>query len=441
MTWLEKPLVCPGLFYATPAQDGFILRIRVPGGILNREQGEAIATLLTQGGWEQIQITNRANLQIRTSENFAHLPILKKLPALGLAASNPRLDHLRNLMASPTAGIDPQEIIDTTPFVRALDTYIQSHPQLAQLPAKFSIGVDGGGKVGIGVRSPVAWEQRYNEMQFSALTQGSQIYFHLALGGDRTLTATELYFLPEYFLEVVAALTQVYLAHLTPKKPRLKHILADWGKEAFLEEVKKRLTCPIYSGLALPISPSQPYSHLGSHPQKQKDLTYLGISLPLGQLSLTQWQGLLQLSPGNLRLTPWQSVLIPHIPQAKLTELVSYLEELGLNPSPQHPAAGIVACTGQPGCAAALSPSQQHAQVLITYLQEHLHLDQPLNIHLSACEKSCAQASAAQITLLALDSQTYRLWVGKELYGDRPWAEIPALLVKLYAQGVVKNQP
>jgi ferredoxin-nitrite reductase len=278
-------------------------------------------------------------------------------------------------------------------------------------------------------------------MQFSAVAQGNQVYWHLALGGDRTLEATELYFLPEYFLDVVAALTQVYLAHLTPKKPRLKHILADWGKAAFLEEVKKSLTCPFYSDLALPISPSQPYSHLGSHPQKQKDFIYLGISLPLGQLTLTQWQGLLQLSPSNLRLTPWQSVLIPNIPQTKLPELVSQVEELGLHPSGQNPAAGIVACTGQPGCGAALSPSQQHAQVLITYLQEHLHLDKPLNIHLSACEKSCAQASAAEITLLALDSQTYRLWLGKELYADLPWAEIPVLLVELYAQGVINNQP
>jgi ferredoxin-nitrite reductase len=112
-----------------------------------------------------------------------------------LAAQNPSLDHLRNLMTSPTAGIDSQELIDTRPFVPALDNLIQSYPELAGLPAKFSIGIDGGGVVGIGTRPEMSWEHRYNEIQLAAVLmepQGNRstdlatdVYFRLALGGDK----------------------------------------------------------------------------------------------------------------------------------------------------------------------------------------------------------------------------------------------------------------
>jgi ferredoxin-nitrite reductase len=65
VTWLLEPNVCPGLFYGTPAQDGFLIRIRTPGGLLKEQQAWAIATLVEQWGCELIQVTNRANLQIR----------------------------------------------------------------------------------------------------------------------------------------------------------------------------------------------------------------------------------------------------------------------------------------------------------------------------------------------------------------------------------------
>ena len=116
-----EPLVCPGLFYATPAQDGAIYRIRTPAGMLTSQQSSVVAHFAEQMGDGYLQITNRANLQIRSVHMVAPPPMLSTFQDVGLAASMAGVDHLRNIMASPTAGIDPQALIDTRPLVTALD--------------------------------------------------------------------------------------------------------------------------------------------------------------------------------------------------------------------------------------------------------------------------------------------------------------------------------
>ena len=142
MNWLVEANACPGLFYGTAAQDGFLIRLRTPGGWLNSPQGKAIATWLEQ--WQTtIQVTNRANLQIRGLQKSPSLEDFQTLQKLGLAAHNPSIDHLRNIMSSPTAGIDCQELIDTRPLVQELDNFIQNYPSIAQLSPKFSIGILG----------------------------------------------------------------------------------------------------------------------------------------------------------------------------------------------------------------------------------------------------------------------------------------------------------
>ncbi|MGF1591233.1 MAG: hypothetical protein ACFCU7_18705 [Pleurocapsa sp.] len=122
-------ITCPGLFYGTPARDGIISRIRIPGGIINSKQLFAIANLSESVGDGFVQITNHANLQVRAINEIS-FDVLQPLQAIALAAQNQEIDHLRNIMSSPTAGIDRQQLIDTRPLVKELDKYISSHPHL-----------------------------------------------------------------------------------------------------------------------------------------------------------------------------------------------------------------------------------------------------------------------------------------------------------------------
>ena len=469
LNWLAEPNSCPGLFYETPAQDGFLVRIRTPGGLLNQQQGRAIAELFTElatvvdpWGSETIQVTNRANLQIRST----HPPtpeVFQTLQDLGLAAQNPGVDHLRNVMTSPTAGIDPLELIDTRPLVQALDTYIQSHPELAGLPAKFSVGIDGGGAVGVGTRSTIFWEHRYNEIQLSAVLVEqpandsivpADVYFRLALGADKQLYNTSVLIEPDDCVAVVAAIATAYLDYVnqaakSPKKPRMKHLLQEWGVEYYLQQVNGYLPQPLRQMTHSPIlPPTQPHGHLGIHPQQQLGLSYIGISLQLGQLTAAQLLGMVQLSEtfgsGDLRLTPWQTVLLPDIPNERVTEVVQTLSLLGLSASSDRPHSAIAACAGKPGCAASATHTQTDAIALINHLSQQFTLNCPVNIHLTGCEKSCAQPSPAEITLLGTTFEQqgaivegYHIYIGddqeslKYHLGDAIATDVSSLIEQL----------
>jgi ferredoxin-nitrite reductase len=373
---------------------------------------------------------------MRGVQSAPRAELLTGLQTVGLAAIEPQMDRLRNIMASPTAGIDRGEILDVSPWVRELDAYLQSHRELAGLPAKFSIGLDGGGMVGIGTRSPVAWEHRYNEIQLSAVERDGDNYFHLALGGDssapmvgeRVLVDTGLLIELEGCTAAVAALAEVYLdyvnTHPQESKPRrMKHLLADWGLAGYLDRVNQKLSTSVRAGFVLnlscnpntkspdpplqlpsPLSPSACYQHLGIHPQRQENLYYIGVSLPLGQLTIEQLLGLSEIATNfgssQIRLTPWQTILLPDLPQEKVDKVLQELEGLGLS-LPKNPVAtAIVACAGKPGCVKAATDTQAHALALADDLDRHLHLDRPVNIHFTGCPKSCAQSSPAEITLL-----------------------------------------
>lgn len=447
--WLAESKICPGLFYGTPAQDGLLLRLRLPGGRLRSQQGRTLVQVLTELTAAEpaetvfLQVTNRANLQLRGVTQSPSAQAFAALQGCGLAAQNPALDFLRNLLVSPTAGIDRQELIDVRSLLQALDQSLQAQPPLAGLPAKFSIGLDGGGAVGLGQRSAAAWEHRYSEIQLSAVRvmaaqaaaigRPAGVYFQLALDAGKSLVETAVLLRPDQLVSAVSALMAAYLDYVAAaegggKPPRLRQLLADWGVADYLARASRHWGQPLSPlSAALPLSPAVAYAHLGVQPQRQADRVYVGMALPLGRLSLAQLQGLVPLAErwgsGQLRLTPWQGLLLPDVPTAELPGALAELAKLGLMPATAAPNwvdAAIVACAGRPGCAASATATQPHAIALAAHLRQHLTRSQPINIHLSGCEKSCAQPSPAEITLLGtelpgppgLSTEAYQIYLG-----------------------------
>jgi ferredoxin-nitrite reductase len=451
LTWLCEANTCPGLYYGTSAKDGFLLRPRTPGGLVSLAQGEAIALLLANCGQDTLQVTNRANLQIRGVKNPPSAQMYQRLQKVGLGGKQEKLDNLRNVMLSPTVGIEVEELLDTRPLMQQILTYVEQHPELAQLSPKFSVGLDGGGRVAIGGRSPLASEHRYNELQWSAVTQNQQIYLHLSLGVDKQLWDTGILIKPQDLIPFFASLMGVYLDYVQTssssreKTPRLRDLLQDWGLSTYLEKVTRQTTVN-YQVAKINLTPSLPHGDLGIYPQKQQGYSYIGVSLPLGHITLRQWQGLLELvkefGQGEIRLTPWQSILLPYLPTQKIDRIVAKLEELDLSLSNNAYQGAIVACAGKPGCKAALTQTQAHAMTLIKHLQNTVTLKHPVNIHLTGCPKSCAQPSPAQITLLGtMVEQGEKLVEGYKIYlselgeiAELPFEEVPTMTEKLVKQ-------
>ncbi|MBD2353350.1 precorrin-3B synthase [Tolypothrix sp. FACHB-123] len=414
---------CPGLFYATPAQDGILSRIRIPGGILNSQQCRAIAEIAEQYGGGYIDVTNRANLQVREIHQGIDGEVLQRLQALGLGCSNTTVDQIRNIMTSPTAGIDPQELIDTCPFVTAWDNYITANTQLSALSAKFSVCFDGGGIVSV--------SDRINDIVFAAVLIENEVYFRLCLSiGAKGKPAqdTGIIVTPEQCLPVLAALADVYLAHLEPTtqyKLRLRELLNNIGWENYLQQVQQRLDFPLSTReIETAIEKiAINYHHIGIHPQRQPNLYYFGVVLPLGRLETMQILGLAELAEkygsGTVRLTPWQNLLLTDIPQIAIADVQRKIDALGLDCTVSNISAALVSCSGKKGCAASATDTKGDAFKLAEYLKTHIALDSPVNIHFSGCTKSCAQHHQSDITLLGVsveeDHKTvegYRIYIG-----------------------------
>ena len=136
-----------GLFYVAPAQDSFMCRLRLPAGIINSHQMRGVAALAEKLGNGCADVTTRSNLQLREIGPKNTVDLLTGLHELGIIHRGSGADNIRNITASPTAGIDPEELIDTRPLARQMHHYILNHREMYGLPRKFNIAFDGGGSI------------------------------------------------------------------------------------------------------------------------------------------------------------------------------------------------------------------------------------------------------------------------------------------------------
>jgi ferredoxin-nitrite reductase len=401
-----------GLFYVAPAQDSFMCRMRMPGGILTSHQFRGIARIAEDWGGGYVDATTRANLQIREIK-AAHGPdVLTSLQDLGILIRGSGADNIRNVTGSPTAGIDPHELIDTRPYARAMHYQILHHREMYGLPRKFNIAFDGGGAVS-------ALEDT-NDVGFTAVRVGENkavpagVYFRLQLGGisgHKDFARDEGVLLtPDQCVPVATAVVRVFIENgdrTDRKKARLKYVLDRWGHEKYVEETEKHLPFkltrfPMADCEARP--PVDKHGHLGVHPQSQPGLFYIGILLPVGRMLADQVRGLADLADrfgsGTIRMTVWQNLLISDIKAEDIPEVQRALEDLDLHWKASSVRGGLVACTGNAGCKFAASNTKRHAMAVADHLDGRLELDQPINIHLTGCPNSCAQHYLGDIGMM-----------------------------------------
>jgi ferredoxin-nitrite reductase len=402
-----------GLFYVAPAQNSFMCRLRIPGGILQAFQMRGIACMADELGGGYADVTTRANLQIREIPAAAAPEVLLRLSEIGLTSRGSGADNIRNVTGSPTAGIDPQELIDTRPHTRALHHFILNHRELYGLPRKFNVAFDGGGRV------PVLEDT--NDIAFSAVQvrEGygvpGGVYYRLGLGGitgHRDFAAdTGVIVAPADTTRIANAIIRVFILHgdrTDRTKARLKYLLDEWGQARFLDEVERELGAGLTrvdQAALLPRPAQDRTGHIGVHPQKQPGLFYVGVLCPVGRLTSARLRGLADIAErfgsGTVRLTVWQNLLISDIPQASLPAALAAIDGLGLAWEATKLRAGLVACTGNAGCKFSASDTKSHATRLVDWLESRITIDRPINIHLTGCHHSCAQHFISDIGLLA----------------------------------------
>jgi ferredoxin-nitrite reductase len=402
-----------GLFYVAPNQDAFMLRLRLPGGILLAHQAEGLANVAERYGGGYLDITTRANLQVREIGAAHPITVLTAIDELGLTSRGAGADNIRNLTGSPAAGIDPQELCDTRPLCRALHHHILNHRELYGLPRKFNIAFDGGGRLSV--------LEDTNDIGFAAVRVGpgkpvaAGVYFRMLLGG---LTGHQSFardagvlLLPEEVVPSADAVLRVFIAHgdrTDRRRARLKYLIERWSIEKVMAEAASDLPFAWRHALpdiAEPRGPIDRQAHIGVHRQAQPGFSYIGVVPPVGRLTAAQLRGLAAVAArrgsATLRLTVWQNLLISDIPDAAVDATRGEIAALGLATAASAVRAGLVACTGNAGCRFALADTKRHALALADHLDAHLAVDVPLNIYLAGCPNSCAQHDIGDIGLLA----------------------------------------
>ncbi len=402
-----------GLFYVAPAQDSFMCRLRIPGGVLRSDQLIGLARLVEECAAGSVDITTRANLQIRQVPASQATNLLMGLQEIGIVTLGAGADNVRNVTCSPLSGLDACELIETLPLARQLHHHILHRKELYGLPRKFNIAFDGAGRVSsLAETNDVSWHA-IKVAGISELADG--IYFLLGLGGitghGDFARPTHVVVSPSDCVEVSEAILKVFIRHgdrSDRKKARLKYLLDAWGFDHFLKEVENVLARPLFRlppELLNRADNVDRWAHVGSHPQKQLGYYYLGVSVPAARLTSQQLCKLADISNrhagGQIRLTVWQNFIVPNIPETELDALKSAINDLGLSSDVSSFHAGLVACTGNAGCKYAASDTKRHSVILADYLQQRFQLEHPINIHLTGCHHSCAQHAIGDIGLVA----------------------------------------
>lgn len=408
-----RPSACPGLFRIVPAKDGGLCRLKVPLGRLAAAGARAVAEAASQYGNSIVEVTNRANLQLRGIRDGAAASLARDLLAAGLGPTHPESDDVRNVMISPMAGLDPQQHLDVSPIAAEILRHLETDEACRVLSPKFSVLVDGAEAVAVADHPHDLWLAAMDSEAFA-----------IGIAGCPPLAAEDM----TSFLAVAAAdaarAVSTALALFLDEAAgdaeisRFRHLLGRLSRDAFLQRLSKRLGVPANLGdkarrwrRRMPVT----IGHIGIRGQRQAGLVAIGAVPPLGRLSPEALTGLGDLAAehgGSLRLTPWQSVMVADVRQEKAGDVIGALEDLGLICTPAHPLATIIACAGSTGCAKGRADTKGDAM-------RFADVERRGFLHLSGCERSCASAGIADTTLLASSPGVYDLFVKDPRTADR----------------------
>jgi ferredoxin-nitrite reductase len=457
-----------GLFYVAPAQTSYMCRLRIPNGILTHWQLSGLANLAEKYAGSYSHVTTRANLQMREIEPKNAVAMVEAIQDLGLCSRGSGADNIRNVTGTPTAGIDPDELIDTRPYAREWHFHILNERALYGLPRKFNVGFDGGGRI------PVLEDT--NDIGFQAVgvkpgfgaEQG--VWFRLALGGitghKDFARDTGVIVAPEEATRVADAIVRVYIEHgdrTDRNKARLKYVLDAWGLEKYIAHVEEKLGRKLTKVPADAIMPRPVFdrsAHIGVHAQRQQGLNWIGVVLSVARVTAAQMRGLAgiasEFGDGDIRLTVWQNLLISGVPDGKVVAVEAAIDALGLTTKASSIRAGLVACTGNVGCRFSASDTKRHAEEIGQWCESRVHMDGPVNIHLTGCHHSCAQHYIGDIGLLACKVEEgeeqiegYHVYVGggfgpdaalgREIYRDVKAQDAPRIIERML-KGYLANR-
>ena len=387
----------------------FMVRIRIPNGLLHSEQVRTIAHLTEKYGRGVADITVRQNIQLHwvTIESLPDL--LQTLWKNGLTTTGACGDVARNITGCPLAGLDGEEIIDASPLALEIDRQLGGNSEFYNLPRKFKISITG-------CRHWCSYPE-INDIGLTATTRhrnGKQeVGFTLRVGGGLSTNPhlavpLDAFIKPEQVVPVVRGVAEIFRAsealRQSRDRARLKFLFLEhgWTADTFLAELQKRIGFSLDGGEREEIPGDIHRDHIGVHAQKQPGLVYVGASVLRGRITPQQLNLAADLADryadGHVRNTVMQNLLIVNVRKESAALVAAELTAAGLPVEASPFARGTISCTGSEFCKLALTETKSFARWLAHELEERLPaFEEQLKLHITGCPNSCGQHWIADI--------------------------------------------
>lgn len=355
--------------------DGLLLRVRPRGAALSADALTAIAEVSERFGNGRIDLTRRANLQIRGVRNDTLDAAQAQLAEAGLLDGDSGLEAVRNVLLSPLAGLDPKASAQAAPLAQAIERGLAEDATFQALPAKFSFLIDAGGRLPLG---DVAADIRIE-------LDGAQA--RLSLGGDAAQAAPVAVLPVAKAADAALDLARAFLRMRADAAARtIRDLLTAVGAKALASTAG----LPPVSALAFKgrSTLAKRADIFGRH------AGYLGLGAAFGSFDAAQLRALGELSGDGVRVTPWRALLVPN-PSAGFETAI---EPLGFVTRADDPRLAVAACPGHPACLSGEVATRPIAEALAGALALHRH--DGIALHVSGCAKGCALSGAAPFTLV-----------------------------------------
>ena len=384
----------------------FMLRVRIDGGQLTREQLQVLASISTDFARDSADITDRGNIQYHWIDVKDVPEIWRRLESVGLDTTEACGDCTRTILGSPVAGVHPDDVLDATPALEYIKQHYVGDPELSNLPRKF--------KSSIGWLPDAAPE--INDVSFVGVVHPEHgPGFDIQVGGGlstkphfalRLGAWVPLEDVPQVWLAVVK-LFRDYGYRRLRNRARLKYLVEDWGAEKTRQVLEEEfLGYQLKDGVAPP-TPKYTVDHVGV--QKQTDGKNIVGFAPLagragGPALHSVVKAMEAAGSERLRLTAYQKLVILDVDDDKVESLIEAMKPLGFDARPSHWRRSTMACTGIEYCKLAIVETKQRAADLVEELEARLsdvngQLENPVSIHINGCPNSCARIQVADIGL------------------------------------------
>jgi ferredoxin-nitrite reductase len=417
----QERLKWVGMYPQRQGGDAFMMRIKVPGGVMTsaqvREVGVA-ADAYAEGpddspvfGNRYADLTTRQDIQLHWIR-IADVPrIWQRFWDVGLTTVQACGDSARNVCSCPVSGIDAHEVVDALPVAQAISAYFTGNREYANLPRKFKIAVTGCLEdcARVEINDIGLWpaEQADGSIGFNVLIGGG------LSDGERMASDIDVFIRPEHAVELCRGVAQVF-GELGNREnrglARMRYLAQELGPEGFRAALDERTKFTL-DPAGKELTDRFRGDHVGVHPQKQPGLVYVGCSVPVGRMhgiDLIETARLAETyGDGGVRIGTDQNFILSGIPEERLDDLLSEPLLTKYSPFPGPFERGVVACTGSEFCRFAVVETKERAVKWARRLDAELagngahgggHGDAGvIRMHFSGCSASCAQPQIADI--------------------------------------------